>query len=108
MRTLLVCGALLLAWAAPAQAATCKAPKYPGEGYFTSLTATEVSCSTASKFVVKYYKCRTKTGPAGRCVKRVDGYSCTETRQSIPTEINGRVTCKKGSRRIVHTYQQNT
>ena len=108
MRTLLVTGLLLLAWAAPAQAATCKPPKYPGEGYFTSLTATKVSCSTASKFVVKFYKCRTANGVAGRCVKRVDGYSCTETRQSIPTEINAKVTCKKGTRRIVHTYQQNT
>jgi hypothetical protein len=36
------------------------------------------------------------------------GYHCTEYRQSIPTEIDSRVTCKRGTRRVVYTYQQNT
>jgi hypothetical protein len=36
------------------------------------------------------------------------GYSCSEKRTSIPTEINSRVTCKKGQRRVIYTYQQNT
>ena len=35
-------------------------------------------------------------------------YRCKERRESIPTEIDGEVTCTRGSRKIVHTYQQNT
>jgi hypothetical protein len=88
-------------------ARTCSAPKYPGSGYFTSLTVEGVGCSTGKKLALSYYRCRTKSGPAGRCKKRVLGYSCRETRNSIPTEINARVRCKSGGKRVVHTYQQN-
>ncbi|WP_028067415.1 hypothetical protein [Solirubrobacter soli] len=88
-------------------AKTCTPPKYPGSGYFTSLSVTKVSCATGSKIAKDYYKCRTKTGPKGRCVKKVDGYSCKETRESIATEINARVTCKNGSKVVKHSYQQN-
>jgi hypothetical protein len=91
-----------------ARAATCAPPKYPGSGYFTSLRVSHVSCSTGRKFVVAYYKCRTKHGVKGRCTSRVSGYRCTEKRHSISTEIDARVSCKRGSRSIVHTYQQNT
>jgi hypothetical protein len=34
-------------------------------------------------------------------------YRCTEHRNSIPTEIDARVTCKRGHRVVIHTYQQN-
>jgi hypothetical protein len=95
--------------AADAQlAATCSPPKYPGLGYFTSLTVKHTSCSTGRKFVVAYYHCRVAKGPAGRCVKRVMGYACQERRTAIATEIDARVTCTNGSKRIVHSYQQNT
>src|ERR1700742_961871 len=89
-------------------ATTCKPPSYPGTGYFTSLSVTHTSCTTGKKFVVAYYKCRLKHGKAGRCTSKVMGYSCTEKRETIPTEIDARVTCKDGSKRITHTYQQNT
>ena len=89
-------------------AKTCKPPKYPGTGYFTSLSVTGTSCSTGNKFVVAYYKCRTAHGVKGRCTKKVMGYSCKETRQSISVEIDARVTCKDGSKKIVHSYQQDT
>jgi hypothetical protein len=89
-------------------ATTCKPPKYPGTGYFTSLSVSHTSCTTGKKFVVAYYKCRLKHGKAGRCTSHVMGYSCKETRNTIPTEIDARVTCKDGSKRITHTYQQNT
>jgi hypothetical protein len=36
------------------------------------------------------------------------GYSCSERRNTIPTEIDARVTCRRGSKRVVYTYQQNT
>lgn len=97
---------------APASAAsrTCNPPKYPGAGYFTGkIRATNLSCTYSKKFVVAYYKCRTTNGrrPAGRCTAKVNGFSCTEKRESIATEIDARVTCRRGTQRIVHTYQQN-
>ncbi len=89
---------------------TCTPPKYPGSGYFTGkIRVTNISCSYGKKFVVSYYKCRTKNGkgPKGRCTTKVSGFSCTEKRESIATEIDARVTCRRGTQRIVHTYQQN-
>ena len=89
-------------------ARACDAPKYPGSGYFTSLSVKKTSCRAGKRVTIAHYNCRTKSGKAGRCRSRVKGYSCKETRQSIPTEINGRVTCTDGSKRVVYTYQQNT
>ena len=89
-------------------AKTCTPPKYPGSGYFTSLSVTGTSCSTGSKIAKDYYKCRIRSGGAkGRCTKKVDGYSCKETRNAIATEINAKVTCKKGRATVKHSYQQN-
>jgi hypothetical protein len=98
--------------AAPIQRAvrSCAPPKYPGAGYFTGkIRATNVTCTYAKSFVLAYYKCRTHSGhnPAGRCRVKVKRFSCTETRNTIPTEIDARVTCRRGTQRIVHTYQQN-
>jgi hypothetical protein len=98
--------------AAPIQRATrsCTPPKYPGAGYFTGkIRATGVTCTYAKSFVLAYYKCRTNSGrnDAGRCRTRVRDFRCTEVRESIPTEIDARVTCRRGTQRIVHTYQQN-
>jgi hypothetical protein len=88
-------------------AKTCTPPKYPGSGYFTSLSVTGVSCSTGAKIAKDYYKCRLKNGVKGRCTRKVDGYSCKEKRTSIATEINATVTCKNGSKVVKHSYQQN-
>jgi hypothetical protein len=97
------------AGASPARAAkTCKPPKYPGSGYFTSLEVTRVSCTTGRKLALAYYRCRTESGPAGKCHRRVLRYQCKERRVTIPTEIDARVTCRRGARKVVHTYQQNT
>ncbi len=87
---------------------TCPAPRYPGQGYFTSLTVKRVSCARGRTVTLAHYRCRTRSGRAGRCRSRVLGYRCSEQRQSIPTEINARVTCRSGARRVVYTYQQNT
>jgi hypothetical protein len=85
----------------------CATPKYPGTGYFTSLTVSRVSCTTGKAVALAYYRCRTRNGPAGRCHRRVRGYSCRERRNAIATEIDARVTCRRGARRVVHTYQQD-
>ena len=100
--------ALLVALPASAQAATCTPPKYPGSGYFTSLKATKVSCGEASKVARAFHSCRTKKSVKGRCTSKVRNFSCRETRTTISTEINGRVTCTRGSRKVELTYQQNT
>jgi hypothetical protein len=89
-------------------AATCKPPDYPGQGYFTSLSVTRVSCATGRKVALAYYRCRIRNGRAGRCRSTVLKYRCSERRTTISTEINARVTCKRGSKRVVHYYQQNT
>lgn len=89
-------------------ARTCSVPKYPGLGYFTSLSVSGTSCSTGDKLVFAYYRCRLRHGKAGTCHSTVLGFSCREQRNSIPTEIEARVTCRKGSETVVHTYQQDT
>jgi hypothetical protein len=106
-------GLLLSAMPAAAQPAaraarTCSAPRYPGLGYFTSLTVTNTDCATGDKLIVAYYKCRTRSGKSGTCHSRVLGYACHEKRNSIPTEFDARVTCTSGNRTIVHTFQQDT
>jgi hypothetical protein len=89
-------------------AKSCETVKYPGSGYFTSLRVTGVSCGTGRKVMRAHYDCRTKDGRKGRCHRRVLRFRCSEERRSIPTEFNARVTCKRGARRVVYTYQQNT
>lgn len=99
--------------ASPVQRASrsCTPPDYPGQGYFTGkIHLTNIaSCTYAKRFVLAFYKCRTKNGrsPSGRCTTRVLNFSCSEKRESIPTEIDSRVTCRRGTQRIVHYYQQN-
>jgi hypothetical protein len=104
----------------PAVAATktCKAgsTKYPNSnpgGYFTSLKVTNTTCSSGAKLMVAYYKCRRAHGQgvSGRCkASRVNNLKCTEKRPASGnngTEFNATVTCTSGSKKIVHTYQQN-
>jgi hypothetical protein len=87
----------------------CDEPRYPGDGYFTSLTVKGVRCATGSKLAFAYYRCRIRAGGRkGRCTQKVLGYSCKEKRNSIPTEIDALVTCKRGGGTITHSYQQNT
>jgi hypothetical protein len=101
---------VLFSGTAAASAASCSAPKYPGSGYFTSMKVSHVSCSTGKKVTLAHYKCRTKHSKTGRCSSKtkVLGYRCTEKRRSIETEIDGTVTCKRGSKKVVYSYQQDT
>ena len=106
----------------PAIAASTKtcnvrsSPKYPNAnpgGYFTSLKVRGVSCSSGKRLMVAFYKCRRKGGQGvqGRCRQsRVNGLRCSERRPASGnngSEYNATVTCSKGSKRVVHTYQQN-
>ncbi|MCW2999655.1 MAG: hypothetical protein JWN65_3204 [Solirubrobacterales bacterium] len=98
--------------AAPTASAakTCSgfAATKPGGGYFLSLKATGLSCSSAKKVARSHNSCRLKKGRKATCT-RVSGYKCTERRgQAIPTEYSSTVTCKKGSKQVVYSYQQDT
>src|ERR1044072_3816637 len=89
-------------------AKVCSVPHYPGSGYFTSLSVKGKSCRFGRKLALAYYHCRIRNGKAGRCHKAsVLRFHCSEVRQSIPTELDARVTCKHGAKRVVHSYQQN-
>lgn len=105
---------LVGAQAAAAKTRGCKAPSSPAGlkgGYFTELRATNVSCKRAQKLVRSYYKCRMRKGIRASCHNRtVNGLKCRESRPAslqIDTQINARVTCSKGRRKVRHSYQQN-
>ena len=89
------------------QSRTCSPPEYPGSGYFTSLSVRGVGCKKGRSVTMAHYRCRTESGPSGRCHRRVLGYGCRETRHTIPSEIDARVTCRRGGLRVIYTYQQN-
>ena len=103
-----------LASAPAAQAKNCfsqdEAESF-GVSYVTSLTAKNTPCRNAKAVVRAYHKCRKANGgKKGRCPKTTSvlGYRCTERRSSISTQITGKATCRKGDRRVVHTYTQFT
>jgi hypothetical protein len=79
-----------------------------GPTYVTSLSVSHVSCSGGKSLVKAYYKCRAKHGAAGRCTKKVSGYSCRETRTGISVQFNAKVTCTNGKKVVKHSYTQNT
>ena len=84
---------------------SCAPPKYPGQGYFQRLVVSHVSCATGKRVMRAHYSCRIKHGRKGFC-RRVLGYRCKEVRNGISTEYNARVTCTRGSRKVVYYYQQ--
>jgi len=98
---------------APAAAATrsCNVQNDAGTygvTYVTSLRVTNVTCARGKTVVRAFHKCRKANGGIkGRC-PRVLGYRCTENRTAIATQFSSRVVCTYGTRRVVHTYTQNT
>ena len=113
--SVLAMAALVGAQTGAAATRGCKAPAEPAGlngGYFTELRATNVSCASARKLVLAYYKCRRRNGGArGSCNGRtVNGLKCRETRPAdlqSETQINARVTCTSGTKKVRHSYQQN-
>ncbi len=104
---------LLLALPSTSSAATCSVrgeERKFGPTYVTKLTVARVSCTTGKRLVRAYYRCRVASGGAdGRCRKRVLGYSCRERRTNvISTQFDATVSCRSGSRRVVHKYTQFT
>ncbi|MGA2469321.1 MAG: hypothetical protein ABSG64_01355 [Solirubrobacteraceae bacterium] len=85
----------------------CPLPTYPGIGYFTSLTVSGTTCAEGKKVAIAYYYCRTKHGVKGTCPGGVLGFRCKVVSNSIPTEIDARVTCVYEHETVIHTYQQD-
>ena len=77
-----------------------------GATYVTSLSASGTSCKRAKGVVKAFNKCR--PGKAGRCHKKVKGYSCSEKRTSSPTQYVSKTTCKNGGKTVKFSYSQNT
>ena len=92
-------------------ARACSPPDYPGNGYFTSLRVEHTSCGNGRKVARAHYRCRRAHGIRGHCHHAVRHFHCKEHRPAsarIPTQYSSRVTCTRGSRRVVFVYQQNT
>jgi hypothetical protein len=81
-----------------------------GTTYVTSLKVQHVTCVKAKRVVKAFNACRRANGGVkGHCVKRVLGYSCSETRgASISTQYSARASCKTGSRVVSFRYTQYT
>jgi hypothetical protein len=115
----LLAGAALAALPSPAAAktTTCKLTPYEQQhmgvrdGYVTSLRVRSTSCARGKDVVRRFQKCRrAHGGPKARCPKATSilGYHCTENRSGIPTQYSSRVTCAKGTARVIHDYTQFT
>jgi predicted nucleic acid binding AN1-type Zn finger protein len=74
---------------------------------FPPIKAKHVSCGKAKKLVKAFHTCRHKHGKAGHCA-HVKGYHCTEKRLKGVNQYDSTATCKKGSKKVVHKYTQNT
>jgi hypothetical protein len=110
--TLVACAAVTYV-VSPATAATrcdvSKDGRRLGTTYVTKLTATNVTCTKAKSVVKAFHRCRRAHGGVkGRCTSPVQGFRCTETRESIPTQFDARATCRDGSRAIRFSYEQFT
>lgn len=80
-----------------------------GTTYVTKLTVTSVTCTQAKTVVKAFQRCRRSNGGvSGRCTRPVQGYRCTETRDTIPTQFVSRASCRSGARAIRFTYTQFT
>jgi hypothetical protein len=80
-----------------------------GTTYVTKLTVTSVTCAKAKSVVKAFQRCRRSNGGvSGRCTTSVQGYRCSETRDTIPTQFVARASCRSGSRAIRFTYTQFT
>ena len=80
-----------------------------GPSYVTSLNVHGTSCANGKRVVQAYYNCRVRSGGVkGTCHHSVLGYYCTEHRQGISIQFDASVSCVNGSRRVNHTYTQNT
>ncbi len=81
-------------------------PSTLGATYVTSLSVKNTSCGKGKRVVRAYHSCR---GSKMACKKKVMGFKCRQkTLATSPLQYDAKVTCKKGGKRVKHTYTQNT
>jgi hypothetical protein len=81
-----------------------------GASYVTSLKVRNTGCGKGKKVVKAFHECRKANGGRdGHCNHKVLGFKCNEgAREGVPdVQYNAKVRCKKGDKRVVHTYTQN-
>jgi hypothetical protein len=81
-----------------------------GPTYVTSLRVIHTSCKRGKQVVRAYHSCRKANGGIvrGRCTRKVLGYRCKEQRgPSNGVQISPKVTCRRGTARVIHTYSQD-
>lgn len=70
-----------------------------------------VTCSTGKTVIRAYQRCRKAHGgyAYGKCPHSTSilGFHCTDKRGRNALQTYGTATCVKGSRRVVHSWEQN-
>jgi hypothetical protein len=81
-----------------------------GASYVTSLKVVGTSCRKGKKITKLYHQCRkAKGGKGSKAGCTVNGWACkTKVLQEVPgVQFNGKMVCKKGTKRIISKYTQN-
>ena len=78
----------------------------PGKTSVLTLSVRHTGCATGKRLVRAYHECRVGQGDGdGSCVRRVDGYRCSERRSNEASgAFKARVSCRDGARRVKHRY----
>ena len=112
-------GSLLVSYSASAQAAvvpaktsSCSISKVwhdLGPTYVEKLKVTNTTCGAGETLIKAYNKCRLSHGGAkGKCTAKVDGYKCTEQRQTSPIQFVAVASCTKSRDAVDFTYSEDT
>ena len=101
--------AIAFAGVGTAAARSCSDIQLPGRGYIIGITAKNVGCKSAKSVARAHFRKRLDRGGwDGKYNGNVKGYSCRESdRRKTSTELNARVRCTDGSKRISFVYQSN-
>src|SRR3954452_6541419 len=82
--------------------------RHSGASYVTSLNVKKTTCKKGKAVVRAYHKCRRAHGWKGKCGHKVKGYSCKRhIRDSSAFQYDATVTCRRGGKRVTHSYTQN-
>jgi hypothetical protein len=83
--------------------------RHLGPTYVLALSVSHTSCRNGKKLIRAYYACRKRHGGVKGHCRGALGYRCSERRfNKSKQSFDARVRCKKGGRRINHTYTQFT
>jgi hypothetical protein len=80
-----------------------------GTTYVLSIRKRNISCRKAKALIRKFHACRKAgpKGPRGRC-RSPGSWRCRENRTSGRGSFDSTTRCRKGGKRVRHTYTQWT